>query len=188
MSRPRGQLVSFPDHTFTGGVRELDTGLCTCAGTQTGSGARLDQACHVIATMTSMEGWSRYFEDISHFLEGAERQYGIANESFTEYVLERLELCIRTCITLTEHLDSETVPNLDEGEVAIIEDYQSTLLGLIHCLRSLQQKWMECKGIIEATSHDFSYQAGIMERRGRGRPRFNIEREQLDNEFKCNCC
>ena len=37
--------------------------------------AKRDQACHVIATMTSMEGWSRYFEDVSHFLEGAERQY-----------------------------------------------------------------------------------------------------------------
>ena len=134
----------------------------------------------MIATMTSMEGWSRYFEDISHFLEGAERQYGIANESFTEYVLEQLELCIRTCTTLTEHLDSEAVPNLDEGEVAIIEDYLSTLLGLLHCLRSLRQKWVEYKGIIEATSHDFSYQAGIMERRGRGRSRFNIGQEQLE--------
>jgi len=71
------------------------------------------------------------------------------------------------------------MPNID-GEVAIIEDYRSTLLGLLHCLRSLQQKWVEYEGIIEATSHEFSYQAEIMERRRRGRPRFNIGQEQLE--------
>ena len=71
------------------------------------------EAIDEVHAQHAVEGWSRYFEDISHFLEGAEWQYGIANESFTEYVLKRLELCICTCSTLTEHLDSEAVPNLD---------------------------------------------------------------------------
>ena len=95
-----------------------------------------------------MEGWSSYFEGVSHFLEGAERHYGTANESFTEYVLERLELCIRTCITLADHLVSDTVPNLEK--VRIIGEYRSTILDLRQCSRSLQQKWIEYKGIIDA--------------------------------------
>ena len=37
--------------------------------------------------------WTTYFNDISRFLEGAERQYGVANANFCEYVIERLELC-----------------------------------------------------------------------------------------------
>lgn len=40
--------------------------------------------------------WTTYFNDIGQFLEGDERQYGIANANFCEYVLERLELsCVQ---------------------------------------------------------------------------------------------
>ena len=42
----------------------------------------------------SMNNWSRYFEEVSEFLQGAERQYGIANDAYTDYALERLEICI----------------------------------------------------------------------------------------------
>ena len=30
----------------------------------------------------SMNNWSRYFEEVSEFLQGAERQYGIANDAY----------------------------------------------------------------------------------------------------------
>ena len=104
-----------------------------------------------------LAGWRSYFEDISRFLEGAERQYGIANDNFTD-VLERLELCIRTCTILSDHLVSETVPELDEGELAIVGEYQSTILELLQCMRSLHQKWTQNKGIIDATAPNLAYQ------------------------------
>ena len=36
--------------------------------------------------------WSEYFETITQFVVGASRQYGVANGSFTEYVVDRLDL------------------------------------------------------------------------------------------------
>lgn len=103
--------------------------------------------------------WRRYFDGVSEFLEGAERQYSIANENFCEYVVERLQLCKHTCSILSDHIGSasETVAGIDDGDVAIIEEYQSTISELLCCLRSLQRKWINYKGIIDSTSHDLSY-------------------------------
>ena len=36
--------------------------------------------------------WLEYFET-TQFLVGASRQYGVSNGSFTEYVVDRLDLC-----------------------------------------------------------------------------------------------
>ena len=41
---------------------------------------------------------TRYFESIVEFLEGASRQYGVTSESFTEYIVDRLDMCISTCM------------------------------------------------------------------------------------------
>ena len=40
--------------------------------------------------------WENYFSEIVHLLEEADRQYGIANQSYMQYVLERLEICLQT--------------------------------------------------------------------------------------------
>ena len=91
--------------------------------------------------------------------------------------MERLQLCICTCSILSDHLGgaSEIVPGIDDGDVAIIGEFQSTISELLCCLRSLQRKWMNYKGIIDATSRDLAYRAET-ERQDRGRPRFNIGR------------
>ncbi len=52
----------------------------------------------------SLGGLSTFFSHVVTFLEEAEQQYGVANENFTEYVLEQLELCIRSCSRLGGHL------------------------------------------------------------------------------------
>jgi len=54
----------------------------------------------------------------------AELQEGTANESFAEYVVERLETCIRNVSVLVEHLRAAT----DNQEAAITATRYSALL------------------------------------------------------------
>lgn len=124
----------------------------------------------------SFGAWTRYFADISQFLEGAERQYGIANENFCDYVLERLEVCIGACSNLHDHMGTEVY----SGDEDIIEQYRSNLEGLVECLRSLQGKWLEYEDIVTIRAERFRYRYLVGSTvRGRGRPRFNISKEQL---------
>ena len=125
--------------------------------------------------------WSRFFHTLSRFIEGAERQYGVANQDFAEYVLERLELCIQTCSNLGDHMLSDS-DQLEEEEVLLVIEHKETLFGLIECLRSLQQRWMEYRDILDASysfQAEISYRPGT-QRQGRGRPRFRIEKSQLE--------
>ena len=39
-------------------------------------------------------GWNRFFSQFSQILRCAERQYGTANEQYSEYIINRLEIAI----------------------------------------------------------------------------------------------
>ena len=120
--------------------------------------------------------WTRYFDDISRFLDGAERQYGIANANFCEYVLERLEVCIDTCSSLRDHM----VTGGASGDEDIIEEYRSNLECLVECLRWVQGKWLEYEDIVSIGAERFRFRYEVERTvRGRGRPQFNISKEQL---------
>ena len=120
--------------------------------------------------------WTTYFNDISRFLEGAERQYGVANANFCEYVIERLELCIDTCTNLCDHMVSAG----SSGDEAVVEEYRANIEGLVECLRCVHNKWLEYEGIVSVRAERFAYryQVGTTVQ-GRGRPRFDITKEQL---------
>ena len=51
-------------------------------------------------------GLIQLFTEISQFLQTLERQYGIANQEFTEYAVNRLTVCLRGvssfCSTIAE--------------------------------------------------------------------------------------
>ena len=51
-----------------------------------------------------MERFGEFFNDIFKLVEGAERQYGVANLRYTEFIIERLEFCILSCSTLLDQL------------------------------------------------------------------------------------
>ena len=84
----------------------------------------------------SMNNWSRYFEEVSEFLRGAERQYGIANDAYTDYVLERLEICIHTCSTLLDHLHGGNLPHLEEEDLPILDQHRTLLHDLVEALKT----------------------------------------------------
>ena len=136
----------------------------------------------VFAAAMSMNNWSRYFEEVSEFLQGAERQYGIANDAYTDYVLMRLEICIHTCSTLVDHLQGGNLPHLEEEELSILNQHRTLLHDLVEALKTLWVKWQSYKEVLESsTLRRFSYEAGMEEWTGRrGCPRFDVSKEQLE--------
>ena len=122
--------------------------------------------------------WSRYFDYVIQFLRGAKRQYGVGNEHFADYVVERLDLCISTCASVIDHM----VPNgtINSDEVPIVEEYRSEASRLLDCLKAIQVEWRDYRKVIDARVCDFSFQAGTVRSGTRGRPRFNISKDQLE--------
>ena len=51
-----------------------------------------------------MERFGEFFDDIIKLVEGAKRQYGVANLQYTEFILERLEFCIISCNAILDQL------------------------------------------------------------------------------------
>ena len=117
--------------------------------------------------------WSEYFETITQFLVGASRQYGVANGSFTEYAVDRLDLCISTCSTLEEQMITNSGEGILElAEEAIIVEYKTELECLVDSLISIQLKWKDYQEVLEARLEEFAYQVNSSRSRSRGRPRF----------------
>ena len=104
-------------------------------------------------------------------IDEAERQYGLANSGYTEYVIERFEYTITVCSDLCDHLRRESE----------LEDYFRSLEELVDALKDILRKWKEYESVLEATvtsrpstAHHLSTVSV-----GPGRPRFEISKEQL---------
>lgn len=54
-----------------------------------------------------MEGLSEFMDEITRIVEDGDRQYGVANARFTEYFIERIELCIVTCSDLRDRMQDD---------------------------------------------------------------------------------
>lgn len=119
--------------------------------------------------------WGSYFDEIIRLLEEAERQYGIANQSYTEYVLERLEVCVHTC----RNVRGQLTPGYSAGR---LQWYQAVFDDLILCLQSIRRKWEEYKDILDSgsCSGTLAYQVPVVHTGRRGRPRFDVTKEQLE--------
>ena len=51
----------------------------------------------------SASGVSVFFQEVGRLVDQSERQYGLANRTYTEYVIERLEYVITVCSDLCDH-------------------------------------------------------------------------------------
>ena len=49
-------------------------------------------------------GWENFFEEVDALLTSASRQYGTANEAYSEHVVERLQACITNISILKDDL------------------------------------------------------------------------------------
>ena len=126
---------------------------------------------------TDLPGWTSHFEEIGTFLEELERQYGFCNRGYTEYALSRLELCIQTSLTLQGTIVTR-IQNTSEE----VQDICDSLSELVDSLRRIRLKWNEYQDILDSgvSLTDIAYRAPILQSGGRGRPSFDVSKEQLE--------
>ena len=97
------------------------------------------------------------FEEIVSLVESSERQFGVANCGYCEYIVDRLELCITTC--------------------SKIKSYCTLLLSkLLQCLYSMVNKWDDYNSAVQ---YPLPISRSIDQTFGRGRPSFNISKQIL---------
>ena len=118
---------------------------------------------------------AEFFDEIIRLLQEADRQYGIANSSYTDYALERLEHSIISCSMVRERLEVESnfAASLD------LQEYCSMLSSLIECLRRDYNKWEEYYDVLNSYPERYSYHVPVVHNNTVGRPRFQISRDQL---------
>ena len=128
-----------------------------------------------------LSDWSRFFVETARFLEECERQYGQANMGYTEYTLERLDMCMNTCRSLGEYLSNEVTAHPQ------LVEYCQSLDELSGCLRTIHSKWLEHESVIESSVASFMNNRGATTSTGVarsdisrcGRPRFEVSRDQV---------
>ena len=125
---------------------------------------------------TDLSGWERFFEELCSLIRNINRQRGTANEDFSEYVIERLEVSIRSVSALIYHLRSNTPTDEEAARVGV--QYSANLSELLECLRSMLREWQDYLNHYQPRSAS-SYRASVTPSARPGRPRFNISREQL---------
>ena len=128
--------------------------------------------------MDGLSGWEQFFDELDSFIRSVNRQRGTANEDFSEYVVERLEMCTRSVSSLIHHLRLNAPT--DEAAARIGIQYSTNLSELLECLRSMLREWQDYLNHyqLRSTTSYASRTQSVPSQLG-GRPRFDISREQL---------
>lgn len=125
-------------------------------------------------------GWTNYFENVSSFLRELQRNAGIANVRYCDYAVERLEICLSSAHLLADHMDS-ALQRLQGDDLHHITEYKRCVEELITYLQQIANEW---QGYVDAfytgEQNQAAYRASVTLTGQRGRPRFQIEREQLE--------
>ena len=68
-----------------------------------------------------VSSWTDYFDQIATFLISCGRQYGLANESYSEYVIERLSVTLQGVNAISTLIRRADNPTLREKESSLTE-------------------------------------------------------------------
>ena len=127
--------------------------------------------------------WRSFFDEAADFVEGIERQYGVANERFTEYAIDRLELTVQSCSAILDRFISATTEPLGEDDRRVVLQYREEMQDMISVLRRILQQWHEYRSVLDSGASSrylLSYRSGTTQSgRGRGRPRFDVSIQQV---------
>ena len=127
--------------------------------------------------MMSSGTWVKIFNKIMTFVERIQHQYELANVNFCEYVVDRLETVSSSCRYLLDRIHSaDEEINVGTSEKhRTCEELKDNVEELIACLQYIHGKWLDI-----ATAETFRHRYHVeTTNRGRGRPSFNISKEQL---------
>ena len=121
-------------------------------------------------------GWIQFFTEHSQFLLSLERQYGLANDSFAEYAVSRLTLCIRGVSFMCSVISEE------EENASGLEECLSHLNAVCGAFTSLLDLWQRYDDTLESVNYGsgMGYTAPVEHTTHRGRPRFVVSGEQLE--------
>ena len=121
--------------------------------------------------MVKISGWRNLFLEFSALSESAERQYGIAHLSYSNYILERLALCIDTCSNIQEIIVVSTL-------ASDLQECSRNLTELIETLQRLHNRWEEYKSFLEGPAQ---YNTLLTTQQlGRGKPQFQVSKSQVE--------
>ena len=126
---------------------------------------------------TDLSGWERFFDELSSFIRSVNRQRGTANEDFSEYVVERLEMCTISVSSLVHHLRLNAPT--DEAAARVGAQYSANLSELLECLRSMLREWQDYLNHYQLRSISAYHAPPAPSMSQPGRPRFDISKEQL---------
>lgn len=75
-------------------------------------------------------GWSEFFTHVASFLSTCERQYGLANENFTEYVIEHVNMLLQCVVSILEIIDQTNSSTLRQVKIHVDGDSLNVVLNL----------------------------------------------------------
>ena len=120
-------------------------------------------------------GWDPFFEELSRMLRSSNRQFGIANAQYSEYIIDRLELAVANVTNLQSFCR-----NQPSHDIEPLRNVLRMLTDLLHKMVELVEQWKVYADRIELEATSSCYMAPLQQSTGRrGRSRFSIEREQL---------
>ena len=90
-----------------------------------------------------------------------------------------LQSCSRSLVDILDVLFASNTSSFSAPEIAVLEGYRVNVGEIIVVVRSLLQQWEVHIDGLQTAAIDYSYRAPTVLSRGRGRPRFNIGRDQL---------
>ena len=93
-------------------------------------------------------GWESFFDEISSFVRDADRQFGTANEGFSQYVVKQTQTCIANLSSLRDHLRNfldvwNNSIQQDQNEIAVTQRYETSLTELLGLLRRIGQVYID---------------------------------------------
>ena len=97
-----------------------------------------------MTTRGPMWGWELFFEELSSFLRSLNRQHGTANESFSHYALERIEIACGSLESVLYQLRTTVAESsLNSSESATVTEFKENIhytesLLLLHLCQGMR--------------------------------------------------
>ena len=125
----------------------------------------------------TLQSWDTFYQEVEQFVGSLDRHDGFANDAFTEYAIERLEVCIVGVTRLKDMFQPAIWRVLfTSEELRLLETYYGLLNELLICLRELARKWAHQWDMLNA----FNVQCATDLTGRQGRPKFDIRKNQLE--------
>ena len=127
-------------------------------------------------------GWERFFLQLRSFIATSSREIDDASEDYTYYILERLQLILRNLDNIQGILAAAPTMGIrfSDAELDSLREVWTYVSQLIDAMGSYFLQWEHHIDDIHTGSGMDAYSVPVAVGRGRGRPRFEISRDQLE--------